>query len=82
MKKIGSFREFVSKFGYHLPKKEEDEFHPTEFQKLLEEAKGSTEERAISTMMLRSMKQARYAHQSLGHFGLAFEYLHSFYFSY
>ncbi|OWZ83787.1 ribonuclease R [Natranaerobius trueperi] len=73
--KVSTFREFASKFGYTLPEiKEEEEIHPKKFQNLLEEAKGNKEERAISTMMLRSMKQARYAAESLGHFGLAFQY--------
>ncbi|ACB85577.1 ribonuclease R [Natranaerobius thermophilus] len=72
--KVSTFREFASKFGYYLPKPEGEEIYPIEFQKVLEEAKDTREERAISTMMLRSMKQARYAAESLGHFGLSFQY--------
>ncbi len=72
--KVATFRNFVSKLGYYLPKNDDEEQNPVEFQKLLQQAKGKREERAISTMMLRSMRQARYASESLGHFGLAFQY--------
>jgi ribonuclease R len=41
------------------------------FQKLLDKLKGKPEEKLISHLMLRSMKQARYAAENLGHFGLA-----------
>ncbi len=47
-------------------------------QKLLEEIKGTPEEHVISTVMLRSMKQARYSPDSLGHYGLAAEYYSHF----
>ncbi|MCK9906022.1 RNB domain-containing ribonuclease, partial [Frankia sp. Cpl3] len=48
--------------------------HPRVLQKLLEEVKGTPEEVIISTVMLRSMKQARYDAESLGHFGLATDF--------
>lgn len=70
--KINEFREFVQKFGYNLPKYKEN-LTPSHFQSLLKEVKGKREERIFSTMMLRSMKQARYATDNLGHFGLAFD---------
>ena len=47
-------------------------------QKLLEEIKGTPEEHVISTVMLRSMKQARYSPDSLGHYGLAAEFYSHF----
>ncbi len=48
--------------------------HPRALQTLLEEIKETREETVISTMMLRSMKQARYDAESQGHFGLAAEF--------
>src|SRR5574340_80198 len=36
--------------------------------------KGQPGEIVLSTMLLRSMQQARYDEDNLGHFGLAFEY--------
>ncbi|CRF28938.1 Ribonuclease R [Mycobacterium tuberculosis] len=52
--------------------------HPRALQTLLEEIKGTKEETVISTVMLRSMKQAKYDSQSLGHYGLAAEYYSHF----
>ncbi len=73
--KMATFKEFASKFGYNLPKGSKNNgVHPRALQELLERVKGEREEKAISTMMLRSMKQARYSVESLGHFGLSFPY--------
>jgi ribonuclease R len=44
---------------------------PRDLQQLLEEAAGRPESALLSTVVLRSMKQARYAETNLGHFGLA-----------
>jgi ribonuclease R len=44
---------------------------PRDFQQVLQTVAGRPEERLISTVLLRSMKQARYAAEPLGHFGLA-----------
>src|SRR5262249_8152704 len=50
---------------------------PQHYQKLLKKLAGKPEERIVSYLMLRSLKQARYAPDSLGHFALGFdEYLH------
>lgn len=46
---------------------------PQHYQKLLRKLAGKTEERIVSYLMLRSLKQARYAPESLGHFALGFE---------
>ena len=43
-------------------------------QQILEMVQGQPEEVVISTVMLRSMKQARYDADSLGHFGLSTEF--------
>jgi ribonuclease R len=50
---------------------------PQHYQRLLAKIAGKPEERIISYLMLRSLKQARYAADSLGHFALGFdEYTH------
>ncbi len=60
-----------------LPGARELSISPQHYQKLLKKLAGKTEERIVSYLMLRSLKQARYAPDSLGHFALGFdEYLH------
>jgi ribonuclease R len=44
---------------------------PRMYQKLTEKIAGKPEERILSYLMLRSLKQARYSEQNLGHFALA-----------
>jgi len=44
---------------------------PRMYQKLAEKIAGKPEERILSYLMLRSLKQARYSEQNLGHFALA-----------
>jgi ribonuclease R len=44
---------------------------PRMYQKLTEKIAGKPEERILSFLMLRSLKQARYSEQNLGHFALA-----------
>jgi ribonuclease R len=53
------------------------DIRPQHYQRLTEKIAGKPEERIISYLMLRSLKQARYAADPLGHFALAFiEYAH------
>jgi len=44
---------------------------PKDYQKLVEQITGKPEERILSYLMLRSLKQACYSPQNRGHFGLA-----------
>jgi ribonuclease R len=44
---------------------------PRMYQKLTEKIAGKPEERILSYLMLRSLKQARYLEENLGHFALA-----------
>jgi ribonuclease R len=44
---------------------------PRMYQKLAEKIAGKPEERILSYLMLRSLKQARYSEDNLGHFALA-----------
>lgn len=71
--KLQSFFEFITHFGYSI-RGQADKIRPRALQQLLEEIEGKPEETLISTVMLRSMKQARYAAECLGHFGLAARY--------
>jgi ribonuclease R len=56
-----------------LPGAMEIAITPRHYQKLAEKIAGKAEERIVSYLMLRSLKQARYAADPLGHFALAFD---------
>ena len=47
---------------------------PMDLQKALKWMEGKPEEKMVSTLMLRSLKQARYESENAGHFGLAAKY--------
>lgn len=68
--KIEQLAAFIASFGYGI-KGISDEVHPKELQKLLARTADTPEELMISRLTLRSMKQARYATEDTGHFGLA-----------
>lgn len=68
--KLQDFKEFIFNFGYELPLKDES-VDPVSLQALLDQAAGKPEERMINEVLLRSMKQARYSAENVGHFGLA-----------
>jgi ribonuclease R len=67
--RIAQLGEFAKTFGYSISKGKKPT--PKDLQRLLERIKGRPEERLLSTVVLRSMRQARYSHENLGHFGLA-----------
>lgn len=71
--KLMNFMAFIANFGYTVPGKG-NKVHPRALQTLLEDIKETKEETVISTMLLRSMKQAKYDAESTGHFGLAAEF--------
>jgi len=68
--KLASLAEFLTPLGYDLPVGEKG-IKPRDIQSLLAKAEGRTEELLVNRMLLRSMKQARYADENFGHFGLA-----------
>ncbi|SJZ41264.1 ribonuclease R [Selenihalanaerobacter shriftii] len=74
---LEALNEFIHNFGYHI-KGIDSETHPKALQMVLENVKGEPEEKVINTVLLRSMKQAHYADQNIGHFGLASEYYSHF----
>lgn len=70
--KMAKLNTLLHNFGQGLAKV--DDIHPKALQKVLGRVAGRPEERLISTVMLRSLKQARYEAANLGHFGLAATY--------
>ena len=65
--KLQSFAEFVRALGYKLKKPQSR----TAQQKLLNQVKDTPHERAVNYSLLRSMKQAEYTGQEIGHYALA-----------
>ncbi len=70
--KLMNFNEFIHNLGYVV--RWGKDVHPKTLQDIIEKVKGKKEETVVSTLMLRSMKQARYSPECIGHFGLAAKY--------
>jgi len=68
--KLEALGEFLAPLGYTLAT-EHGLIGSAEIQRLLAAAAGKPEERLVNRLLLRSMKQARYAAENPGHFGLA-----------
>ncbi|MDQ0254615.1 ribonuclease R [Evansella vedderi] len=71
--KLQRFLEFITNFGY-VVKGAANTVHPRALQELLDQVKGEPEEAVISTVMLRSMRQAKYDPENIGHFGLSADF--------
>ncbi|MGN4127243.1 ribonuclease R [Lysinibacillus sphaericus] len=71
--KLQRFFEFVTNFGI-LIKGTGNTVHPKALQDVLTAIEGMPEEPVISTMLLRSMQQAKYYPESIGHFGLSTDF--------
>ncbi|MFE8696581.1 ribonuclease R [Cytobacillus sp. FJAT-53684] len=71
--KLRRFFEFIINFGY-IVRGSANSVHPRALQEIIEEVQGKPEEMVVSTVMLRSMQQAKYDPESLGHFGLSTEF--------
>ena len=71
--KMKQLATFINNFGYHV-RLQQGEIHPKELQKLLDRIEGSPEEALLARLTLRSMKQAKYTTECMGHFGLATNY--------
>ncbi len=67
--KLVAFTKLIETLGYSFPIKKE--YIPKDFQRLLEEVKGTPHEFLVNRLLLRSLKQARYSSYNIGHFGLA-----------
>jgi ribonuclease R len=84
-KRVLEFEEIATQFGYSLrggaaPVKrfrdqvvalDDANFTSRNYQKLVKKLEGKPEERILSYLMLRSLKQARYSDRNQGHFALA-----------
>ncbi|MCR4943327.1 MAG: ribonuclease R, partial [Clostridium sp.] len=70
--KLQKFREFVYNLGYAV--RWNGEVRPRNLQEVLDKVRGKKEETVVSTLLLRSMMQARYSPECTGHFGLAAKY--------
>ena len=75
--RVGGGRGRMRPMHVDLPGADEVDIRPQHYQRLTEKIAGKPEERILSYLMLRSLKQARYAADPLGHFALAaHEYTH------
>jgi ribonuclease R len=70
--KLAALNEFLKAMG--LEGVETERIQPGEIQKALSASAGKPEEKVVNTVVLRSLKKARYDAENLGHFGLAAKY--------
>ncbi len=73
LEKIQELNKFLFNLGYKIEIKK-DKVEPKSVQKVLEQIKGQKEEKVISTLILRTLKMAKYEEQNKGHFGIASKY--------
>ncbi|MHB8947222.1 MAG: ribonuclease R [Bacillota bacterium] len=69
LEKVAALNEFLYPFGFQL--RDPERVQPAELQAILEKVAGRPEERVVSRVLLRSLKQARYSADNVGHFALA-----------
>jgi len=73
--KVTALREFLAELGLHLRGGERPT--PRDYAQLLAAIRGRPDATLLQTILLRSLKQAVYSPDNVGHFGLAFEaYVH------
>jgi ribonuclease R len=72
--KMQALQASLARLGYTL---DLEQATPQDLQAIVRAASSKPESQLVNTLLLRSLKQARYSADNLGHFGLAFEhYLH------
>jgi len=69
--KLTALREFLAEFGLHLTGG--DEPRAKDYARLLERIRPRPDAQLLQTVMLRSLRQAVYSPDNVGHFGLAYE---------
>jgi ribonuclease R len=69
--KLEAVREFLKEFGLQLGGG--DEPQAADYSRLLKKIKERPDAGLLQTVMLRSLRQAMYAPENLGHFGLGYE---------
>jgi ribonuclease R len=73
--KVAALRDFLAELGLSLPGGAVPK--PKDYAQLLERIRGRPDFNLLQTILLRSLKQAVYTPENVGHFGLAFEaYVH------
>lgn len=72
LEKLEKLRGFLAEFGFALGGG--DTPHAKDYCKLMERIKGRPDEQLLQTVLLRSMQQAVYSPDNVGHFGLAYEH--------
>ena len=73
--KVAALRDFLAEIGLQLPGGEVP--RPGDYAQLLEKIRKRPDFALLQTILLRSLKQAVYSPNNLGHFGLAFDsYVH------
>ncbi len=73
--KVAALRDFLAELGLALPGGEKPA--PKDYAQILEKIKARPDFLLLQTILLRSLKQALYTPENVGHFGLAFEaYVH------
>ncbi len=69
--KLAKLRDFLGTFGLQLGGG--DEPHAKDYAKLIDKLANRPDKQLLQTVMLRSLKQAIYSPDNVGHFGLAYE---------
>jgi len=69
--KLEALREFLKEFGLQLGGGDDPD--ASDYSKLLKQIKGRPDAGLLQTVMLRSLRQAMYAPENVGHFGLGYE---------
>jgi ribonuclease R len=69
--KLVALREFMKEFGLQLTG--EDDPQAADYSKLLKRIKGRPDAGLLQTVMLRSLRQAKYEPENIGHFGLGYD---------
>jgi ribonuclease R len=69
--KLSDLREFLAELGLNLPGG--DKPSASDYATLLASVKDRPDARLIQTVLLRSMQQAMYSSDNVGHFGLAYD---------
>lgn len=69
--KLANLRAYLAELGFNLPGQAKPS--PTDYQALMEQIAERPDASVIQTMMLRSLSQAVYQPDNLGHFGLSYD---------
>lgn len=70
--RLAKLRDFLGTFGMQLGGGEEP--HAKDYASLIDKIKGRPDKQLLQTVMLRSLRQAIYSPDNVGHFGLAYDH--------